>query len=37
VKVNPPSTGVARPIGAYDDDTSVDESLPHTSCWARSS
>ena len=37
LKVKPPSVGVARPIGAYDDEMSVAGSSPHTSCWARSS
>ncbi len=37
VNVNPPSVGVARPIGAYEEEMSVDGSSPHTSCCARSS
>jgi hypothetical protein len=37
LNVKPPSTGFARPMGAYDEETLVSSSSPHTSRWARSS
>src|SRR5690348_1760543 len=32
----PPSTCVALPVGAYDEESRVSVSLPHTACWASS-
>jgi hypothetical protein len=29
----PPSTSLARPVGAYDEDIRVSGSAPQTSCW----
>src|SRR5688572_3085660 len=36
LSVNPPSVRTAFPVGAYDDESRVSVSSPHTACWASS-